>query len=253
LHSPNVEAAGIDSFLRENYLKVYLGRLAKKEFPLIQDCAYPCVLEDEQQEHPTHGHHTEFKPKGKTSRNLKPLNSAPINIPLAYMEGGEVKVCARGWVNGQLNLDVVNIRERLELLFDSGIDTSINQQPGNIRSDTDDTNTDTTDTSIDSGIDTNDSETPETPENTSGSNGIGQVPDSGIDTSAGASDTANDTGSDTKRYTRANLTREQVLILIRQLQPRMSQTQLIQDLWCVEKNKQGWKQAYAEFKELMGE
>jgi hypothetical protein len=253
LHSPNVEAAGIDSFLRENYLKVYLGRLAKKEFPLIQDCAYPCVLEDEQQEHPTHGHHMEFKPNGKAPRNLKPLNSAPINIPLAYMEGGEVKVCARGWANGQLNLDVVNIRERLELLFDSGIDTSINQQPGNIRSDTDETNTDTSDTSIDSGIDTNDSETPETPENTSGSNGIGQVPDSGIDTSAGASDTANDTGSDTKRYTRANLTREQVLILIRQLQPRMSQTQLIQDLWCVEKNKQGWKQAYAEFKELMGE
>jgi hypothetical protein len=30
LHSPNVEAAGVDSFLRENYLKVYLGRLAVK-------------------------------------------------------------------------------------------------------------------------------------------------------------------------------------------------------------------------------
>jgi len=25
------------------------------------------------------------------------------------------------------------------------------------------------------------------------------------------------------------------------------------DLWCVEKNKQGWKQAYAEFKELTGQ
>ncbi len=145
---------------------------------------------------------------------------------------------------------MVNIRERLELLFDSGIDTSTSQQSGNIRSDTDETNTDT---SIDSGIDTNDSETPETPENKSGSHGIGQVPDSGIDTSAGASDTGTDSGIDTKRYTPAKLTGEQMLILIRQLQTRMSQTQLIQDLWCVEKNKTGWKQAYTEFKELMGE
>jgi hypothetical protein len=44
-----------------------------------------------------------------------------------------------------------------------------------------------------------------------------------------------------------------MLILIQQRQSRMSQTQLIQDLWCVEKNKQGWKQAYAEYKELTGE
>jgi hypothetical protein len=103
LHSPNVEAAGLDSYLRENYLKVYLGKLAKKEFPAIKDCAYPCTIEDEQQEHPTHGHHTEFKPKGKAPRNLEPLNSAPITIPLAYMKGSEVKVCARGW-DGQLRL-----------------------------------------------------------------------------------------------------------------------------------------------------
>jgi hypothetical protein len=41
-----------------------------------------------------------------------------------------------------------------------------------------------------------------------------------------------------------------MLILIQRLQTHMSQTQIIQDLWCVEKNKQGWKQAYAEFKEL---
>jgi hypothetical protein len=119
LHSPNVEAAGVDSFLRENYLKIYLGRLAKKEFPLIQDCAYPCVLEDEQQEHPTHGHHAEFKPTGKAPRNLQPLKSAPIAIPLAYMDGGEVKVCAQGWAEGQLRLEVENIRQRLELLLDS--------------------------------------------------------------------------------------------------------------------------------------
>jgi high-affinity Fe2+/Pb2+ permease len=163
------------------------------------------------------------------------------------MEGGEVKVCARGW-DGQLNLDVVNIRERLELLFDSGIDTSTSQQSGNIRSDTDDTS-DTSDTSIDS----SEAETPETLANTGDTTGINPDADSGIDTTSDASDTGTDTGSNTKRYTKANLTGEQVLILIRQLQPRMSQTQLIQDLWCVEKNKTGWKQAYTEFKELMGE
>jgi hypothetical protein len=77
------------------------------------------VLEDEQQEHPTHGHHTEFKPKGKAPRNLEPLQSAPITIPLAYMKGGEVKVCDRGWADGQLRLEVENIRQRLELLLDS--------------------------------------------------------------------------------------------------------------------------------------
>jgi hypothetical protein len=43
-----------------------------------------------------------------------------------------------------------------------------------------------------------------------------------------------------------------MLILIQQLLRHMSQTQLIQDLWSVEKNKAGWKQAYAEYKELMG-
>jgi hypothetical protein len=243
LHSPNVEAAGLDSYLRENYLKVYLGKLAKKEFPAIQDCAYPCTIEDEQQEHPTHGHHTEFKPHSKAPRNLEPLNSAPITIPLAYMNGGELKVCARGWANGQLNLDVANIRSQLEMLYrdtgnDTSIDTDTSHQGKEKEGDTDDTN----DTSIDTGNDTDTTAPPETLENTGGSSGIGQIPDSGIDTSA-----------DTKRYTRAFLTKEQMLILIQQLLRHMSQTQLIQDLWYVEKNKAGWKQAYAEYKELMGE
>lgn len=117
LHSPNVEAAGVDSFLRENYIKVHLGRLAKKEFPHIKDCAYPCVLEGDQCLHPTHGHHAEFAPTGKAPRNLEPLFSAPIHIPLAYMNGDEVKVCNRGW-DGQLRVNVKHIRERLELLYD---------------------------------------------------------------------------------------------------------------------------------------
>ena len=240
LHSPNVEAAGVDSFLRENYLKIYLGRLAVKVFPHIQDCAYPCVLEDEQQEHPTHGHHTEFKPKGKAPRNLQPLQSAPITIPLAYMDGGEVKVCDRGWSDGQLRLDVANIRNQLEMLYrDTSIDTDTSYQGTGKEGDT---KPDTDDTSIDTGNDTDTTVPAETIDNTGGSSGIGEIPDSGIDTN-----------SDTKRYTPANLTKEQMLILIQNMQPGRSQTQIIQDLWCVGKNKQGWKQAYAEFKELIGQ
>jgi hypothetical protein len=244
LHSPNVEAAGVDSFLRENYLKIYLGRLAKKEFPLVKDCAYPCVLEDEQQEHPTHGHHAEFKPKGKTPRNLEPLQSAPINIPLAYMDGGEVKVCDRGWADGQLRLDVANIRNQLEMLYrdtrnSPSIDTDTSHQGKEKEGDTE---PDTDSPSIDTGNDTDPTGTAETIANTSGDSGIGQIPDWGIDTSA-----------NTKRYTPALLTSEQMRILIQRMQSHTSQTQIIQDLWSVEKNKQGWKQAYAEYKELMGE
>jgi hypothetical protein len=33
----------------------------------------------------------------------------------------------------------------------------------------------------------------------------------------------------------------------------MTQTQIIEDVWQCEKNKAGWKGAYAEYKELMGE
>ena len=243
LHSPNVEAAGVDSFLRENYLKIYLGRLAKKEFSHIQDCAYPCVLEDEQQIHPTHGHHTEFKPKDKAPRNLEPLQSAPITVPLAYMGGGEVKVCDRGWADCRLCLDVTNIRNQLEMLYhDTSIDTDTSYQREEKEDDTKPDTDDSSDTSIDTGNDTDTTETAKTIEDTSDLSGIGQIPQSGIDTN-----------SDTKRYTAVNLTGEQMLILIRRMQSHMSQTQIIQDLWCVEKNRQGWKQAYSEFKELTGE
>lgn len=244
LHSPNVEAAGIDSFLRENYLKVYLGKLAKKEFPHIQDCAYPCVLEDEQQEHPTHGHYTVFRPKGNAPRNLQPLNSAAIDIPLAYMDGEEGRVHTGGWANGAF-LQPTNIRERLELLFssDTSIDTSIDTKsyPENSPQ-----TGDTSDTSIDSGdtgTDTEDSNTPETIENTGGSN----------DTESDTADTS-DTGNDTDLFTPARLPKEQILTLIKQMKTAgLSQTQIIQSLWSVEKNKTGWKQAYSEYKRLTGE
>jgi hypothetical protein len=225
LHSPNVEAAGVDSFLRENYLKIYLGRLAKKEFPQVQDCAYPCVLEDEQQEHPTHGHHTEFKPKGKAPRNLEPLQSAPITIPLAYMDGGEVKVCDRGWADGQLRLDVANIRNQLEMLYrDTSIDTGNDTDTGSKNSDT---NPDTSDTSIDTG----NSDTADT-----------------ADTTGVSDDT-----SDTKPVAGKLPEIELVSLIDSMIKAGLSQTQIICSLWSVEKNKAGWKAAYIRFKELMGD
>ncbi len=225
LHSPNVEAAGIDSFLRENYLKVYLGRLAKKEFPLIQDCAYPCVLEDEQQEHPTHGHHTEFQPNGKAPRNLKPLNSAPINIPVAYMEGGEVKVCARGW-DGQLRLEVENIRQRLELLLDSS-PPEPNPEPS--RSDVQDCEP------------LNPAPEPLNPGNHEDSEDLSD-----------GSPFSSESGKE--RFTPLNLSKEQVLALIENLKPQLNQTQMIEGLWQVRKGgSAAWKQAREQFKKLTGE
>ncbi|MBD2047280.1 hypothetical protein H6F78_17055 [Coleofasciculus sp. FACHB-64] len=235
LHSPNVEAAGVDSFLRENYLKVYLGRLAKKEFPSIKDCAYPCVIEGEQFEHPTHGHHEVFRPTGNAPRNLQPLNSAVINIPLTYMDRGKVKVHQGGWDKGSF-IHKTDIRHRLEfLLNDLGTDTGI------------DTGTDTgtrertaknSDTGTDTGIDTSDTESDTA--DTGSAETIGNT--------GGSGDTERDT-SDT--FTPAQLPRVQVVQLVEQMKVSgFSQTQIIQALWGCEKNKAGWKQAYTEFKEL---
>jgi hypothetical protein len=222
LHSPNVEAAGVDSFLRENYLKVYLGRLAKKEFPHIRDCAYPCVLEDEQQEHPTHGHHAEFKPKGKAPRNLEPLQSAPITIPLAYMDGGEVKVCDRGWSDGQLRLEIESIRQRLELLLDSSTaepDSSPVQEPEPLN------------------------RSPEP---------LNQPTDDGCTDLGNGSQFSSEPSSE--RFTPLNLSKEQVLALIENLNPELNQTQIIERLWQVKKGgSAAWKEAREQFRELMGE
>jgi hypothetical protein len=226
LHSPNVEAAGVDSFLRENYLKIYLGRLAKKEFPHIQDCAYPCVLEDEQQEHPTHGHHTEFKPKGKAPRNLQPLNSAPINIPLAYMDGAVVKVCDRGWADGQLRLEVENIRQRLELLLDSS---------------TPEPNPEPSEPTVQK------SEPPKCD-----SEPLNQPVDEGSEELSGGSEFSSEPGSE--RFTPLNLSKEQVLALIENLNHELNQTQIIERLWQVKKGgSAAWKEAREQFKQLTGE
>lgn len=226
LHSPNVEAAGVDSFLRENYLKVYLGRLAKKEFSHIQDCAYPCVLEDEQQEHPTHGHHTEFKPKGKAPRNLQPLNSAPIAIPLAYLKGFEVAVCDRGW-DGQLRLEVENIRQRLELLLDSSTPEP-NPEPSSSAVQDDEPLT-----------------RPLEP--------LNQPNDEACTNLGDGSRFSSEPGSE--RFTPLNLTREQVLLLLNQMRTvELNQTQIIESLWRVRKGgSAAWKEAYAQFKNLTGE
>lgn len=226
LHSPNVKAAGVDSFLRENYLKVYLGRLAKKEFPHTTDCAYPCVLEDEQQEHPTHGHHTEFKPKGKAPSNLQPLQSAPINIPLAFMDGSEVKVCDRGWSDGQLRLEVENIRQRLEMLFD-GSTPEPNSEPSE--------------------------PTVQNPEPLNlGSEPLNQPIDEGSDDLRDGSQFSSEPGSG--RFTPLNLSKEQVLTLIENLNHELNQTQIIERLWQVKKGgSAAWKEAREQFRQLTGD
>ncbi|MBD2303310.1 hypothetical protein [Nostoc sp. FACHB-190] len=63
---------------------------------------------------------------------------------------------------------------------------------------------------------------------------------------------ADDTGIDTdRRYTPAFLTSEQLTGIVKQMvDKKMSQTQIIQSLWGVDKNGKGWKQAYTEYKEL---
>jgi hypothetical protein len=238
LHSPNVEAAGVDSFLRENYLKVYLGRLAKKEFPQIQDCAYPCVVEDEQQVHPTHGHHSEFKPKGKVPRNLEPLESAPIKIPLAYMDGAEVKVCNRGWSDGQLLLDITNIRNQLEMLFDK-------PEP-EVEPDSSATENPEPEVEPDSSATENPEPLNHEPEP------LNQPADEGSTNLDDGSEFSSGSGS--KRFTPLNLTKEQVRALVESLNDELNQTQIIERLWQVKKGgSAAWKEAREQFRQLMGE
>lgn len=107
LHSPNVDASGLDSFLRENYLKIHLGRLASKQFPQILPVAYPCIVEGEQFEHPTHGHHSNFAPKGKAPRGLHSVESARITIPIA------------GQSNAFSQFTVSGIKDQFEQLYQS--------------------------------------------------------------------------------------------------------------------------------------
>jgi hypothetical protein len=59
----------------------------------------------------------------------------------------------------------------------------------------------------------------------------------------------------TSRFTPLNFTREQVLELIKQLRTaELNQTQIIERLWQVRKGgSAAWKDAYQQFRELMGE
>lgn len=102
------------------------------------------------------------------------------------------------------------------------------------------------DTGTDTGIDTADTGTPENLVNKGDTSDTEARSDTGIDT-------IGDT-SDTSRFTPARLTKEQLLKLVNQMKiSEMSQTQIIQTLWSVDKNKAGWKQAYNEYKGLTGE
>lgn len=232
LHSPNVEAAGIDSFLRENYLKVYLGKLVKKEFPNIQDCAYACVLEDEQQEHPTHGHHSVFRPKGNAPRNLQPLNSAAISIPLAYMDGEEGRVHTGGWVSGVFT-NPSGIRERLECLITQEI-AEPNSEPLEPNSEPD-------------------GSTVQNPEPLNRPpEPLNQPADKGCTDLTGGSRFSSEPGSE--RFTPLNLTKEQVLALVQSLNSELNQTQIIERLWQVKKGgSAAWKDAREQFKKLTEE
>jgi hypothetical protein len=76
--------------------------------------------------------------------------------------------------------------------------------------------------------------------------GINDTTDT-ADTTGGSGDT-----TDTKPIAQ-RLSKQELVSLIEQMKSGFSQTQIIQALWSVEKNRTGWKQAYAEYKELMGE
>ena len=55
----------------------------------------------------------------------------------------------------------------------------------------------------------------------------------------------------TPRFTEFNLTREQVLGLIKSLSPELNQTEIIERLWaCSKGGSAAWKEAYSQFKEL---
>jgi hypothetical protein len=141
------------------------------------------------------------------------------------MDGGEVKVCDRGWADGQLRLDVANIRNQLEMLYrDTSIDTGNDTDTGSKNSDT---NPDTSDTSIDTG----NSDTADTADTT------------------GVSDDTSDTKTVAEKLPEIEL----VSLIDSMVKAGLSQTQIICSLWSVEKNKAGWKAAYIRFKELMGD
>jgi hypothetical protein len=66
--------------------------------------------------------------------------------------------------------------------------------------------------------------------------------------------TDKDCSDSEQRFTPLKLTRSQAISIINQLRTELNQTQLIERLWAVKKGgSAGWKEAYAQFKELMGD
>ncbi|MEW6497352.1 MAG: hypothetical protein AB1589_33345, partial [Cyanobacteriota bacterium] len=64
---------------------------------------------------------------------------------------------------------------------------------------------------------------------------------------------SNTSGDSEERFTTLGLTRIQAIKLIQQLRTELNQTQIIERLWQVSKGgSAAWKEAYAQFKDLMG-
>jgi hypothetical protein len=80
---------------------------------------------------------------------------------------------------------------------------------------------------------------------------LNQPTDEGCTDSANGSRERSEPSSE--RFTSLNLTKEQVLTLIENLNHELNQTQIIERLWQVKKGgSAAWKQAYGEFKQLTG-
>ncbi|BBD63640.1 hypothetical protein NIES2109_65150 (plasmid) [Nostoc sp. HK-01] len=64
----------------------------------------------------------------------------------------------------------------------------------------------------------------------------------------------NDSDENQKRFTPLKLTRDQCQELINQLRTELNQTEIIEKLWqCKKGGSAAWKEAYAQFKELIGD
>jgi hypothetical protein len=142
------------------------------------------------------------------------------------MKGSSVEVCNRGWSDGQLRLEVESIRQRLEMLLDSSTPEP-SPEP---------------DSSAIQNI--------EPPKRDS--EPLNQPTDEGYADLKDGSQFSSDDGKE--RFTPLNLTKEQVLALVQNLNHELNQTQIIERLWQVKKGgSAAWKEAREQFKQLMGE
>ncbi|NEP00880.1 MAG: hypothetical protein F6K58_19885 [Symploca sp. SIO2E9] len=217
LHSHNCEAAGVDGNLRENYQIIYLGNIARRFHQNLKECAYPCVLGGVQYEHPTHGHHSTFRPKGNIPRGLRPLGNSS-SISSASNENLSDQERYEQWVNGATSEDVNELIDRMR-----GDRNDSEMKPETI------------------------SEEPETEETISDTR---NKPKQRENNSPG------DFGMVSRNhFTLAKLTREQTSSLIETLKRKgLSQTEIIKDLWGVKPGDNSpYKQAREEYRQVTGE